>query len=249
MRAILALGTWDGPPALLVLPLLKTSPSTSSVSSIVPPICSTMRMSRRSTLVAASRPSPRRPRTESTAMGARRSEFCETTLDDRQVLTADISASRLLRSTGRLISVMAAVAMSAAFMKLDAMAVGWMPLLRRVEQASSSAPATTTTVVVPSPASMSCDCDSSTSILAAGWRTFILDRIVAPSLDIRTSPSGICISLSMPRGPREVRTALATALAATILDVRTSFPLDRSCSVSPVCTMVDGCPLLIDLIW
>mmetsp|Transcript_30154 Transcript_30154/g.88180 ORF Transcript_30154/g.88180 Transcript_30154/m.88180 type:complete len:256 (+) Transcript_30154:4625-5392(+) len=233
-RAILALAICDGPPADLVLPLEKTRPLTSSVSSMVPPICSTIRMSRRSTLVAAAASSPSRPRTESTAMGARRSEFCDTTLEERQVLTAEMREGRSARSTGRDMSRMAPVAMSAAFMKLEAMAVGWMPLDRSIEQASRRAPATTTTVVVPSPASMSCDWDSSTSILAAGWRTFILDRIVAPSLLMRTSPSGICISLSIPRGPSEVRTALATALAATMLDVRTSFPLDRSCSVSPV---------------
>ena len=54
-------------------------------------------------------------------------------------------------------------------------------------------------------------CEHSTSILAAGWRTFILERIVAPSLEMRTSPEGSCMSLSMPRGPRDVRMAAATA--------------------------------------
>ena len=84
---------------------------------------------------------------------------------------------------------------------------------------------------------------------------------MAPSLEMRTSPDGSCMSLSMPRGPREVRTHAASAcqtkresrsrwigpfqihprfhrrqsltLAATILLIRTSFPLERSCSVSP----------------
>lgn len=65
--------------------------------------------------------------------------------------------------------------------------------------------------MVPSPASMSWDWEHSTSILAAGWRTFIFDSIVAPSFEIRTSPEGSCISLSMPRGPRDVLTAAATA--------------------------------------
>jgi len=92
-----------------------------------------------------------------------------------------------------------------------AMAMGCIPLERRLPHASRREPATTTTVVVPSPASMSCDCDSSTSILAAGWRTFILERMVAPSFEMRTSPLESSISLSIPRGPRDVRTALATA--------------------------------------
>ncbi len=91
------------------------------------------------------------------------------------------------------------------------MATGCTPLDNNVPQASSNAPAMTTTVVVPSPASMSWDWDSSTNILAAGWRTFILDKMVAPSLEMRTSPLESSMSLSIPRGPRDVRTALATA--------------------------------------
>ena len=61
---------------------------------------------------------------------------------------------------------------------------------------------------------------SSTSIRAAGWRTFIRWRIVAPSLVIVTLPLSSLIILSIPLGPREVRTASATALAASMLDIR-----------------------------
>ena len=49
------------------------------------------------------------------------------------------------------------------------------------------------------------------TILAAGWMTDICLRIVAPSLVIVTSPLPVWIILSIPRGPRLVRTASATA--------------------------------------
>ena len=95
-----------------------------------------------------------------------------------------------------------------------------------------------------------CDLASSTSILAAGCRTVILLRMVAPSLVMITSPfawhtcrpGSMCSRrcrarehcgsdalgrahtiLSIPRGPRLVRIASATALAASIFVVRTSF--------------------------
>mmetsp|Transcript_49812 Transcript_49812/g.97440 ORF Transcript_49812/g.97440 Transcript_49812/m.97440 type:complete len:205 (-) Transcript_49812:90-704(-) len=167
-------------------------------------------------------------------MGASTSEFCPTTLELRHVSTAFTRPARSERRTGRAAPSRMRSARAAHFMNASATAVGCMPLLRRSPQASRRAPATTHTLVVPSPASTSWLLLISTSIFAAGWSTFILDRIVAPSLLMRTSPSPSCISLSMPRGPKEVRIAAATAFAATILDIRTSLPFCLSWRVSPV---------------
>mmetsp|Transcript_27861 Transcript_27861/g.66341 ORF Transcript_27861/g.66341 Transcript_27861/m.66341 type:complete len:277 (-) Transcript_27861:149-979(-) len=233
MSATLALATWLGPPAVLVEPLSKTRPGTSSVSSTVPPSCSTILMSLRSTFTAPAGSGPSIPRTLSTAIGARRSLFWLTTLLLRHVRTASTSRPRSARSTGSAADRSSRVHSSAALWNDPATMAGCIPLARRPEQASRSAPARTTTDVVPSPASTSWLWLHSTSILAAGWSTFIFERIVAPSFEIRTSPDGSCISLSMPRGPRDVRTASATALAATMLDIRTSFPLLLSWRVSP----------------
>lgn len=46
--------------------------------------------------------------------------------------------------------------------------------------------------------------------------------MVAPSLVMMTSPEAVEIILSIPRGPREVRTALATDWAEEMFDIRTS---------------------------
>jgi hypothetical protein len=78
------------------------------------------------------------------------------------------------------------------------------PCERSFSAAPSRLPARTTTLVVPSPASISCACDNSTSyrvssayhaveeheltIRAAGCKTAICLRIVAPSLVMTTSP-------------------------------------------------------------
>ena len=69
---------------------------------------------------------------------------------------------------------------------------------------------------------MSWDLLSSTSILAAGWETSILFRIVAPSFVMVTSLFPETSILSIPRGPREVRIASASFLAALMLDMRMS---------------------------
>jgi hypothetical protein len=97
------------------------------------------------------------------------------------------------------------------------MMVGCTPFSSSSWHFLSSAPQMTVTEVVPSPATTSCGvararirqapagpaaalarpgrwitCDfaSSTSILAAGWVTVILLRMVAPSLVMMTSPPG-----------------------------------------------------------
>mmetsp|Transcript_14034 Transcript_14034/g.47391 ORF Transcript_14034/g.47391 Transcript_14034/m.47391 type:complete len:233 (+) Transcript_14034:967-1665(+) len=221
MSPILAFSTRVGPPAVRLAPRSSTSPCTISVSSTVPPTCFTTFTSRRSTLVATA--GSMTERTASTAMGDSVSAFWWMIFELRHVFTALTRVSRSDRSTGRATARRYTSACAAARLKASEMSVGWMPLLSSSEQACSSAPAMTHTDVVPSPASMSWDLDSCTSICAVGWNTCSWLRIVAPSLVMSTSPSPFWIILSMPRGPREVRTASATARAATMLLRRTSF--------------------------
>mmetsp|Transcript_20586 Transcript_20586/g.55497 ORF Transcript_20586/g.55497 Transcript_20586/m.55497 type:complete len:234 (+) Transcript_20586:1349-2050(+) len=221
MRPILALGTRVGPPATLTTFWLKTRPSMSSVSSMVPPIFLTTAMSRRSTNECLAGSMMRSM--ASTARGARMDAFCETTLEFRDVEATLMSWSRSARSTGSDMSCMNSMALSLAITKASEMSVGWMPFSRSFCAASRRAPQSTVTEVVPSPASVSCDFARSTSILAAGCATSICCRIVAPSLVIITEPDLPAIILSMPLGPRLVRTASATALAALMLFSRTLF--------------------------
>ena len=58
--------------------------------------------------------------------------------------------------------------------------------------------------------------------------------MVAPSLVIVTSPDGDVIILSMPRGPRDVRSVSAIARPATMLDSRMFCSVDVSFFMSPV---------------
>ncbi len=158
-------------------------------------------------------------------------------------VVADLSRdSRSVSSSFLDICTRYSVALAEQPWKHSAMVVGWMPLRKRSWAAPKKEPANTTTDVVPSPASMSWAADRSTSILAAGWRTDMCFRMVAPSLEMMTPwlPVLICVwewvcvcmyvcvreggreldttrptspptILSMPRGPREVLTASATA--------------------------------------
>mmetsp|Transcript_7573 Transcript_7573/g.11510 ORF Transcript_7573/g.11510 Transcript_7573/m.11510 type:complete len:222 (-) Transcript_7573:98-763(-) len=217
-----------GPPAVFLAPFSSTTPRTSSESSTVPPTCLTMRTSLRSTLVACMGSSPSRPSTASTAMGASVSEFWETTLEDRQVVTASSRAGFWFRSTGCAMDRRISEDFVRAAMKASVMAMGWMPFSSSPPAALSRLPARTQTLVVPSPASMSWALEISTSIFAVGWNTCISERIVAPSLVIITSPSPFSIILSIPRGPRLVRIALDTAFAAVILESLTSFSFRES---------------------
>lgn len=98
--------------------------------------------------------------------------------------------------------------------KPSAIRIGWMPRSSSVSACSRRAPARTTTPVVPSPISLSCERLRSTSSFAIWWPTCICSRIVAPSFEIVTSPSGDESILSMPLGPSEVRSTLHTDLAA-----------------------------------
>src|SRR3990167_3449476 len=97
--AILASSILVGPPAEatgLLSP--KMIPSHISMSSMVPPIFSTILMLVRSTFLSTS--GLQTFRTASTANGARLEEFWETTLLDRLVVTHWMSCSLLFRSIG-----------------------------------------------------------------------------------------------------------------------------------------------------
>mmetsp|Transcript_82834 Transcript_82834/g.234704 ORF Transcript_82834/g.234704 Transcript_82834/m.234704 type:complete len:205 (+) Transcript_82834:960-1574(+) len=188
MSPTLAFSTRLGPPAARATFCVSTRPSTSSVSSVVPPSFFTIRMSWRSTFVAVS--GSMTFSTASTAMGASCSEFCATTFEFNEVWALCRSWSLFSSSTGTATEFRISSAFSAACRKASVMACGWIPFDSRRSAAWRSAPATTTTDVVPSPASTSWALESSTIILAVGWVSFICWRMVAPSLEIRTSPFG-----------------------------------------------------------
>ena len=82
-------------------------------------------MSLRSTFLAVAESMT--PRTLSTAMGARTSEFWDTTLLLRQVVTASIRDWRSVRSTGLEISSRMVSALLQARRKEEAIWVGWIP--------------------------------------------------------------------------------------------------------------------------
>mmetsp|Transcript_10330 Transcript_10330/g.25326 ORF Transcript_10330/g.25326 Transcript_10330/m.25326 type:complete len:228 (-) Transcript_10330:172-855(-) len=220
MSAILASATLVGPPAALLLRLSSTIPLTISVSSIVPPLFCMILISLRSTM--SGRSGSMILRTLSTAMGARMLEYCATTLEPREVVAALISASRSLMSSGIAMSCRISQALSQALPMASEITVGCTPLPSRLMHLVRNAPQSTVTEVVPSPATMSCDLDSSTSIFAAGCDTSILFRMVAPSLVMVTSLLPLTSILSIPRGPREVRMASASFLAALMLLMRMS---------------------------
>mmetsp|Transcript_79180 Transcript_79180/g.221984 ORF Transcript_79180/g.221984 Transcript_79180/m.221984 type:complete len:266 (-) Transcript_79180:29-826(-) len=222
MRPTFAFSTRRGPPATLETRCVNTRPSTNSVSSVVPPSFFTSRISFKSTLFAVF--ASMTLSTASTAMGPKSSAFWDTTLELRDVMALWRSCSRFPRSTGMDMFVRTSSAFSAAIKNDSVIICGWMPLDRSRSAAPSSAPAITTTDVVPSPASTSWALDSSAIIFAVGWLNFICAKIVAPSLEMMTSPFGSWIILSMPFGPKEVRTVSATALAARMFVVRTSWP-------------------------
>ncbi|KNC31232.1 hypothetical protein FF38_14338 [Lucilia cuprina] len=160
---------------------------------------------------APSRPGSVTFNTASTAMGANKLLCCETTLEFKDVEALLIKVSRSFNSIGLDISFKISIALFEQRWNESEMAVGWMPLCKSFSQASNKAPAITTTEVVPSPASTSWARLSSTNILAAGCKTFICFKMVAPSLVMDTSPFPDWIILSMPRGPKLVRMASETA--------------------------------------
>lgn len=149
--------------------------------------------------------------TELTAMGPRRFEYWETILDDSDVLAAWRSEAVSVKEMGCDMSWRTSTAAAAARWKDSEMTEGWMPLDKSRSAAPSKLPHMTTTDVVPSPASTSWAPDKLTSILAVGCMTDMLFSMVFPSLVMMVSPFPLRIILSIPRGPREVRMASATA--------------------------------------
>mmetsp|Transcript_35888 Transcript_35888/g.89420 ORF Transcript_35888/g.89420 Transcript_35888/m.89420 type:complete len:233 (+) Transcript_35888:1248-1946(+) len=210
---------------------VNTSPSTSSVSSTVPPSFLTTRMSFRSTLSGLA--GSKAFMTASTAIGASCAAFWLTTFELSDVAAFLMRTSLSFRSTDVDISRRISTDLFDACRNASAIACGWSPLLRSISAAPSSAPAMTTTDVVPSPASTSCALDNSTNILAVGCCTAICLSMVAPSLVITTPSLASWIILSMPLGPRLVRMASATALAATMFCRLTSFVFSFLLSCSP----------------
>lgn len=99
IRPILAFSILTGPLAPLRTGWVRTRPSTSSLSSIVPPTFLTTRMFLRSTLSAVLMSIVLV--TALTAMGPRRFEYCETILDEREVLAACRRADVSLSVMGR----------------------------------------------------------------------------------------------------------------------------------------------------
>lgn len=149
IRPILAFSTRL---ALLLATLwVRTRPSTSSQSSMVPlktrsdnkplkhklltkvkpqvdwthPSFLMILTSWRSTLVAVAGSITRM--TASTLMGASRLEYCDTTLEHRDVVALLSSVSRSLSCTGWLMVVSTSTPLSTAFWKDSEMMVGWMP--------------------------------------------------------------------------------------------------------------------------
>lgn len=76
--------------------------------------------------------------------------------------------------------------------------------------------------------SSSCERAISTRVLAPGWTMSNFFRMVAPSLEIVTSPFASTIILSMPRGPRVVRTASAIDWQAVMLLITWALPWEFS---------------------
>ena len=217
----MASSTLVGPPAALLARWSNTSPSIISESSIVPPCLHTTLTFFRSIIpddlsAIFSR--------LSTAMGASRFEYCDTTLDDSDVVAAFRRLSRSSTLTGTANSSSRNLtAYWHALSNASEITVGCIPFSNSSSAFFNSDPQMTTTDVVPSPATTSCDLDSSTSIFAAGCCTCILFRIVAPSFVMITSPVlALDTILSIPRGPSDVRTASAIALADSMFRIRTS---------------------------
>ena len=129
--------------AVTVSPLLTKKPmplpskqviSTSPYSSHIPhdlalslphPSFFTMLMSRRSTVVAVA--GSMTCMTASTHMGASRLEYCDTTLEQREVVALLNSVSRSLSSTGVLMDSSTSTPLSTAFWKDSEIMVGWIP--------------------------------------------------------------------------------------------------------------------------
>mmetsp|Transcript_15762 Transcript_15762/g.23074 ORF Transcript_15762/g.23074 Transcript_15762/m.23074 type:complete len:242 (+) Transcript_15762:836-1561(+) len=205
-------------------------PLTSSVSSSDPPgLPSILIISKLTTFLSKSA-------TPTTALTAISAILLLSTLiifELSVVMAVVTSGSRLSAENGTVSAISPNVfpATSAAFSNPSAILTGCIPLDNNFSACSNKAPASTTTPVVPSPISSSCDADSSTRSLATWWFTSIRSMIVAPSLVMVTSPSWETRILSMPFGPRDVRTICEMDFAAIMFAFVASRPLtlDLAC--------------------
>mmetsp|Transcript_30469 Transcript_30469/g.97229 ORF Transcript_30469/g.97229 Transcript_30469/m.97229 type:complete len:277 (-) Transcript_30469:197-1027(-) len=209
--------------------LSTTMPWMSSVSSSEPPgLPSTLIMSKFTSWRSMSATLS----TASTAMRAILSLCTLMILDESVVLAVCTSGSvsSAVKFTTSEMSARCRVATSQAFSKPSATRTGWMPRSSSRSACSSSAPASTTTPVVPSPISSSWERDSSTSSRATWCSTSIFSRMVAPSFDTVTSPSGFTSILSMPLGPSDVRSTDDTDRAARMFAFCAARPFTRAAS-------------------
>jgi hypothetical protein len=126
IKPILAFSILVGPPAFLMTGWLRTNPSTSSVSSIVPPTFFTIRISFKSTFSAVA--GTITLITASTAIGANNDEYWETILELRDVEAARRSEALSVRVIFVAISERCSTPFAAAFWKASAMIVGWIPI-------------------------------------------------------------------------------------------------------------------------
>lgn len=122
IRPILAFSILRGPPALLITGWVRTNPSTSSLSSIVPPTFLIIRMFLRSTLSADFMSIVFI--TELTAMGPSRFEYCDTILEESDVLAAWRRAAVSVREMGSDMSWSTLTAAAAALWKASDMIEG-----------------------------------------------------------------------------------------------------------------------------
>nr|QNO53751.1 hypothetical protein ONPGGGGH_00050 [Methanosarcinales archaeon ANME-1 ERB6] len=120
------------------------------------------------------------------------------------------------------------LALSAASLYPDVITVGCIFCSNSSSAFFSSSPPITTEVLVPSPATSSTVFATSIIIFAAGLSMSISLRMVAPSFVITTSPRESTSILSIPFGPKVVRTAEATAFAAFMFVLCASLPRVRS---------------------
>mmetsp|Transcript_5057 Transcript_5057/g.10697 ORF Transcript_5057/g.10697 Transcript_5057/m.10697 type:complete len:450 (+) Transcript_5057:386-1735(+) len=209
-----------------LISLSRMMPRMSAVSSILPPgLPSTLIKSKFTSLRS-------RSATASTALTLISAiwRLCLFTIFELRVVMAVLTSGDVSSAENSTVDAMVArwsTAMADARSKPSAMRTGWMPRSRRCSACSNNAPASTTTPVVPSPISSSWDLDSSTMSFAIWCCTCILDRMVAPSFVMVTSPSGDTSILSMPFGPKDVRNKLDTVRAARMLAFCASKPFNR----------------------
>src|SRR2546428_25613 len=162
-----------------------------------------------------------------TAMSARSSLWPLADLDDIEVIPTFFRVSSSLMEIFVATFSRTSWALSEAWRYPAAITVGWMFWSIRSSAFLSSSPAKMTAVVVPSPASSSWVFATSTSIFGAGCSMPISWGIVTPSFVMTTSPRESTSILSIPRGPRVLRTASATAFAAAMLLNWAPFPFSR----------------------